>query len=270
MANEPTIRGTSSTGYPAGWNQLFDYQSGATVGSRIRLIMGPVSTIDAAILYLKTALNVADIEPSVSAGSAVASIRCTYSTSTAITLVEGETRPPLFQITPLMETVDIRAHPKAQLAARYMPAIDRYLAAGDLDGLHTYITGIGGDTATVAAYIARFLVAGVTHFEAAAISLTVTRYYDDPPTISSDYAAINKASTWAAISTDSKSIPSYVQEPKWIDYLGTAKSFEWRLISVSPTIQRGSDNIVTWTYIGRQYWAKELYSGGTWEPEALW
>jgi hypothetical protein len=50
---------------------------------------------------------------------------------------------------------------------------------------------------------------------------------------------------------------------------GAVIPFEWRLISVAPVIQRGEDNVTTWAYIGRERWAKKLYKGGTWEPEAL-
>lgn len=253
------IYGSSGTG----WNQVFDYCAGIDTTRRVRVMMGPAQSIDTAMAALTTAVNVLTLDPSVSPGSAVATIRCTYST---VTLDAGgaavETRNPLVQITPLMETVDLRAHAKASDIAKHIPSIERFIAAGDIPGLKTYVNALGGTLATSAKYFAALWVAGVTHFEAAAVSLSITKYYNKIPATVANYTDINKVVAFPG--------PSGVSEPKYVDRAGTTKSFEWRLVSVSPTIQRGGENLITWTYIGREAWVKELYSGGTWEPEPLW
>jgi hypothetical protein len=258
VANEPTIIGTP------GWRTLFDYSAGAGDSVRIRVRMGPASSIDTDIASLRATLDVDSIDPSVSPGSAVATIRCTYRSLPAGGLQLGERCSPVYAITPLMETVDLRAHPKVQSIAADIPVIERYIAAGDISGLTTEYSGN-----TNALAFAAFWVAGITQFEAVAFQLSVTRYYLSAPSISADYSAINSVFTWSQIRTDGKPIPSYVDEPKYLRDTGDPIGFSWRLVSVAPFIQRRSENVVTWTYIGREAWAKALYKGGTWEPAAL-
>jgi hypothetical protein len=132
-----------------------------------------------------------------------------------------------------------------------------------------WLHGIFGLFGFHALYFAALWVAGVTSYEAPAFQLSVTRFYTNPPTISTDYATINKVFAWSAIRTDGKTIPSYVDEPRYVTDAGVATPFEWRLISVAPVVTRGQENVVTWIFIGRDKWAKKLYTGGTWEPEAL-
>lgn len=253
------IYGSEATG----WRQVFDYSAGVDTTGRVRVMMGPAKTIDTAMAALQAAVTVIALDPSASPGSAVATIRCTYSTvASDAGGAAVETRNPLVQITPLMETVDLRAHAKTKSIGRYIPTIEQFIAAGDMAGLKTYVNALGGTLTTSAKYFAALWVAGVTHFEAAAISITITKYYNKVPATVANYTDLNKVVAFPG--------PDGVDEPKYVDLAGTVKSFEWRLVSVSPTIQRGGESIVTWTYIGREHWAKELYSGGTWEPEALW
>ena len=268
MANEPTIRGTANT-YAPGWSQLFDHRQGVGKSPRVRVLMGPASSLDAVIVAARSDLSPLSVEPSVSPGSAVATLRLVYPVGSAFAPPPGDSRQPLYRLVPLMETVDLRAHPKAKSIVPHILNIEKHIAAGDLAALKTYIDGLDGDTKTSAAYFAALWVAGVQSFEAAAIQLDVTRWYEDPPSIA-DYADINRVYAWSAISTDGHAIPSYVREPKWRDQAGAENPFEWRLVSVSPAVQRDAENVVSWTFTGRQWWAKELYKGGTWEPQALW
>jgi hypothetical protein len=258
MANEPTTIGTP------GWRTLFDYSTGAGDSVRVRVRQGPALSIDGDIAALRATLDVETLDPSVSPGSAVASIRCTYRTLPSGGLALGERRSPTFAVTPSMDIVDLRAHPKVNSLSADIPVIERYIAAGDIAGLKTAYAGNANALA-----FAAFWVAGVSAFEAAAFQLTVTRYYTSAPSISADYAAINSVFAWSAIRTDGKAIPSYVDEPKYLRDTGAAVGFEWRLVSVAPVIERHTENVVTWIYIGREHWAKALYKGGTWEPTAL-
>jgi hypothetical protein len=258
MAHEPTIIGTP------GWRTLFDYSAGAGDSVRVRVRQGPALSLDGEIAYLRAVLDVESLDPSVSPGSAVASIRCTYRSFPDGGFPLSERRTPVYSITPLMETVDLRAHPKVNALAADIPAIERYIMAGDVAGLKTAYAGNANALA-----FAAFWVAGVTQFEACSFQLAVTRYYLSPPTISADYAAINTVFAWDAIRTDGKSIPSYVDEPKYLRDTGDPIGFEWRLESVAPVIQKRAENVVSWTFIGREHWARALYKGGTWDPTPL-
>jgi len=258
MAHEPTTIGTP------GWRTLFDYSTGAGDSVRIRVRQGPALTLDSEIAALRAVLDVESLDPSVSPGSAVASIRCAYRTIPDGGFALGERRSPVYALTPLLETVDLRAHPKVADLAADIPVIERYIAAGDISGLKTAYSGNANALA-----FAAFWVYGVTQYEACAFQLSVTRYYTSPPTISADYAAINSVFAWSAIRTDGKAIPSYVDEPKYLRDTGDPIGFEWRLESVAPLIQRRAENIVNWTFIGRERWARALYKGGTWDPPAL-
>lgn len=258
MANEPKIIGTT------GWRTLFDYSAGAGDSVRIRVRMGPASSIDGEIAALRAALDVESLDPSVSVGSAVGSIRCTYRSFPDGGFALSERRSPVYAITPLRESLDLRSHVKAQSIAEEIPTIERYIAAGDLSGLKAKYAGNANALA-----FAAFWVAGVSVYEACAFQLSVTRYYTSAPTISADYAAINTVFAWAAIRTDGKAIPSYVEEPKYLRDTGDAIGFEWRLESVAPVIVKRAENVVSWTFLGRERWAKALYKGGTWEPTAL-
>jgi len=260
MANEPTILGSE----PTGWRTLFDYASGTSATLRIRVRQGPAKTLDAETAALKGALDVDAIDQSVSPGSAVATVRCTYGTAPAAGFELGERRAPAFALNQMMDVVDIRAHPKSQGIASAIPAIERYISQGDVAGL---LAAYAGNVSAL--YFAALWVAGVSSYEAAAMQLTVTRYYASAPSLASDYAAINQVFSWAAIRTDGKAIPSYVDEPKYIRATGAAAGFEWRLLSVAPVIQRGEENVVVWTFVGRERYAKELYKGGSWDPQPL-
>jgi len=260
MANEPTILGSD----PTGWRTVFDYLAGTSSGIRIRVRMGPALGLDVEIAALKAALDVETLDPSVSPGSAVATIRVTYRVISGGGFSLGERRSPVFQITPMMETVDIRAHPKSQPIAADIPAIERYIASGDIPGLKTAYAGNAA-----ALYFAALWVAGVTSYEAVAMQLTVTRYYQSAPSLAADYARINEVFAWGDIETDGKSIPSSIDEPRYLRATGASLGFEWRLISVAPVIQRGEENVVTWIFTGRERWAKELYKGGSWDPQEL-
>jgi hypothetical protein len=258
MANEPTIIGTT------GWRTLFDYSAGAGNSVRIRVSAGPASGIDGQITALRYALDVETLDTSVSPGSAVATIRCTYRTLPDGGLPLSERRSPTFAVTPLMKTMDIRGHKLFSTIPKEKSKIERYISAGDIDALKTAYAGN-----TTALLFAAFWADGTSAYEEAAFQLTITRYYTSAPTISADYAAINKVYAWADIKTDGKGMPSYVEEPKYKPETGDAVGFEWRLVSVAPVIERHTENIVTWVYIGCYKWASSLYSGGTGAPPAL-
>jgi len=260
MANEPTILGSVASG----WRTVFDYSTGAGDSIRIRVRMGPYVGLDAEIASLRNTLDIQTLDPSVSVGSAVATIRCTYKSIPDGGFELGERRSPTFAITPMQKVMDLRGHPYVQPIAANVPKIERYISQGDITGLKTEYSG---DTASLA--FAAYWVAGVTSYEEASFQLTITRYYTSAPTISADYAAINSVFAWSAIRTDGKAIPSYVDEPKYKTETGATASFEWRLVSVAPVIERRVDNVVTWIYLGCYSWAKSLYKGGTWVPTAL-
>jgi hypothetical protein len=260
MANDPTILGSVANG----WRTVFDYSSGAGDSVRIRVSMGPYINLDSQIATLRAALDVQSLDPSVSPGSAIATIRCTYKSIPDGGFGLGERRSPVYAITPVMRMMDLRSHPYAQTLAADIPTIERYIADGDIVGLKTKYTG----NANALGFAAHW-VAGVTSYEQASFQLTITRYYTSPPSISADYTSINKVYAWAAIKTDGKGIPSYVDEPQYQTETGDAAGFEWRLVSVAPVIERHSENVVTWIYIGIYSWAKALYKGGSWVPTPL-
>ena len=262
MAGEPTILG--SGGSPTGWRMLFDYADGLNTARRVRLLMGPAKSLDAASTAVQAAYACESVEPSVSAGSAVATLRVVYNTTAVASLASGERRTPVYAITPQPIGVDLRAHVELSGIQRSMPKIEKYIEAGDIDGLKAEF---GGND--LAMKFARLWVAGVNQFERAGFNLSVTRYYSTAPTLATDYAKINQVFAWASISTDGKAIPSSVDEPKYLLPSGAAQGFEWRLVSVAPTIQKGEENVVTWQFFGLESWAKWLYRGGTWEPGAL-
>jgi hypothetical protein len=160
--------------------------------------------------------------------------------------------------------VDLRAFPKYNAIAAEIPTIERYIMAGDVAGLKTAYAGNA-----IALEFAAFWVSGTVAFDAPSFQLSVTRYYLSPPTISADYASINRVFFWSDIKTDGKPIPSYVEQPMCIRATGDPFIFSWRLVSVEPVIQRRAENVVSWTFIGREGWAAALYRGGTWYPTPL-
>ena len=258
MANEPTIIGN------AGWRTVFDYSAGSGDSSRIRVRQGPYITIDGEIAALRATLNVQSLDPSVSIGSAVASIRCTYRQIPDGGLPLSERRSPVYAITPIQKTMDLRGHPYVNPLGKDIPKIEKFIAAGEIEAMQLAYAGNAR-----AIGFAQYWVAGVTSYEEASFQLVITRYYTSTPTISADYTAINTVFAWSAIRTDGKTIPSYVEEPKYVSETGAVSGFEWRLVSVAPVIERNAENVVTWTYIGCYAWAKSLYKGGTWEPSSL-
>ena len=257
MSDAPVILGSEATG----WRTVFDYATG-TDGDRVRVTMGPAKTSDTQRAALLAAYAVKSLDVSVSPGSAVATIRITYGASG--TLPANERRWPVYSLYPSMVSVDLKAHPQLATISAIMPLIDRIIATGDIASIATTYAGN-----VLALRYARMVLAGVTSYEAPSHILAVTRYYISAPSIATDYASINKVFAWGDISTDGKSIPAGVDEPKWVDAAGTARSYEWRLISVAPVVQRGEVNTVQWQFQGLERWAKWLYSGGTWEPASL-
>jgi hypothetical protein len=259
MAGEPVIIGAS------GWRKLFDYPAGIEAGRRVRLLMGPASTISAAMSAVAAELACESIEPSVSVGSAVASLRVTYSTDAIATLSLGERRPPVFSIQPMLMGVDLRAHPALKSIQSVMPDIEKRINEGDVAGISsTYAAN------ALALKFARLMIAGVNQYEAVGFNLAVTRYYTSPPTIADDYVTIGKVALWGDIRTDGKPIPGYVQEPKAHPISGsTPVPMEWRLVSVAPVIVRREVNVVQWQFAGLEAWAAWLYPGGSWEPGTL-
>ena len=256
--SSPVILGSEATG----WRTLFDYAAEATSGTRVRITMGPAKTLDTQRTALLAAYAVQTLDVSVSPGSAVATIRIAY--GAAGTLPLNERRWPVYAIQPSMVMVDLKAHPDLATIAADMPIVDRMIAEGRIAEISTAYAAND-----LALKYARLVLAGVSSYEAPAHVLTVTRYYKSTPSIASDYAAINKVFAWGSIQTDGKSIPSAVDEPKYVDAGGTARGYEWRLISVAPVVQRGEENTVQWQFQALERWSKWLYSGGTWEPASL-
>lgn len=252
--SSPVILGAS------GWQTLFDY--GVSGGQRVRVTMGPATTIDTQVAALKAAYAVESFDVSVSPGSAAATVRITYGASG--TLPAGERRWPVYSLYPAMVSVDLKAHPELDTIAADMPKIDDLVAKGEIDAIKTTYAANA-----LALKYARLVLAGVTTYEAPSHILAVTRHYSSAPSIASDYAAINTVFAWDDIKTDGKSIPSSISEPKYVDAAGTAHGYEWRLVFVAPVIQRGAENTVQWQFQAQERCAKWLYKGGTWEPESL-
>lgn len=260
----PVIHGSPSTGSVAGWHTVFDYAEGTSDDRRVRVCMGPASSLDAQRATLIGELSIITLEPATSPGSAVATIRVTYNDKTGISIPVGETRYPVYSVYPTMACIDLKAHPQLSDLGGIMPAIDVLIASGEIDSISTEYAGND-----LALKYARLMIAGVTSYEAPAFNLSVTRFYKSEPSLASDYASINKVFTWGTIKTDGKSIPSSVDEPQYVDAAGAAKAASWRLISVAPVVQRNETNTVQWQFLGLERWAKWLYHGGTWEPAAL-
>lgn len=248
------------------WRQLFDYPTGHD-DERVRLYQGPANDLDAQVAAIKATLNWSSIDPSVSPGSAIASIRVTYD-SPGDPLEPDERRHPLFELQTAMHLVDLKALYVLDPIAAEMPKIDDLLAQGHIDKI---IAGYTGNE--LALRYARLRLAGVDTWPSPGQTLTVTRFYRSPPTLTSDYAKINTVTTWDNLKTHNKSISSRLTEPKWVypdgTPTGTPTGYYWRLLDISPTLQRGQPNVVRWTFEGLPRYAKWLYPGGTWEPASL-
>lgn len=261
----PNIIGGTGSGLATGWQRLFDYRAGISDGSRVALYQGPAQSLDTVIASLADTLDATAIEPNVSPGSAVATLRVTY--NAASVAEPKENRDPTVTITPLRVAVDLKGHQSAALQghAALLPEIDAAVRAGDIDKVRSLVEG-----KEPAKMYARLVIAGVQSYEVFGQSLSITRYYSKTPTISSEaYANIGNVYTWATISAGGKSLPASVKEPKYKIYGGTAKSYEWRLVGISPNIELRGASTVTWQWEGLQQWAQWLYPGGTWVPEAL-
>ncbi|MCK9468137.1 MAG: hypothetical protein M0Q49_01860 [Porticoccaceae bacterium] len=262
----PTIIGSTGSGPEAGWQRLFDYQAGIADGSRVALYQGPVQSLDTVIATLAgTFADIAAIEPSVSPGSAVATLRITYNAATEI--ASKEIRTPTVTITPLRVSVDLKGHQSSALQghAALLPEIDAAVRSGDIDKVKSLV-----ESKPAAAMYAQLVVAGVQSYEAFGQSLSITRYYNKAPTLTSaDYANMGSVYLWSAIEAGGKSLPKSVAEPKYKIYGDIVKSYEWRLVGISPSIELRGASTVTWQWEGLQQWAAWLYPGGSWTPEAL-
>ncbi len=263
MANEPKIIGDSPLA-TAGWRIVHDYRMGTGTLQRVRHYAGPALSVDDMVAAIMAGLHVVSIEPSVTIGSAVATLRVVYVTIAMETSYADERRPPQYQINPRMVTEDIRGHVAYESGSVPRMEIEKLISSGDIEALKTLVAGN-----EAADRLARLLVAGYKATEHCAFDLVCTRYYKSAPNISADFTLINKVYTWADIRTHGKAIPASVPEPKYVDHGGAARGFEWRLVGVAPVIQRNVENVVTWTFSGAEAWPKWLYSGGTWEPPAL-
>ncbi len=258
----PTVLGATYAGYESGWQVLFDHKAGFGT-KRVRIMQGPAKSLDAQIAVIQALYDCITLEPSVSPGSAVATLRITYGSS-GTTVPVGELRQPVYALTPMRISVDLKARPILGATASLLPQIDAAIARGDIAKVEELVDGN-----ELATRYARLAIAGVTSYEMTGFVLSVTRYYADAPSISSDYAEIGQVFAWSSISTDGKSIPASVEEPKYLLPSGSATGYEWRLVGVAPVVAKDTENVVSWTYEGLQQWAKWLYKGGSWEPAAL-
>lgn len=243
------------------WQQLFDYPTGND-NERVRLYQGPANDLDAQVATIKATLNWSAIDPSVSPGSAIASIRVTYD-SPGDPLAPDERRHPLFELQTAMQVVDIKAHHFFKPVGSDMVKIDELILTAP-DKIATIYAGND-----LAIKYARIRFAGVDTWQYPGQILTVTRFYRSPPDLSADYTKINEVVTWANVKTHGKAISNRITEPKWVHPDGTSHSYEWRLLDISPSYQRSQPNVVRWTFEGLEYFAKWLHKGGTWEPASL-
>ncbi len=260
MSSAPVIRGAPAA---SNWTTVCDYPASRR-GSRVLVTMGPVAEIGTRLATLKTTYAVESHDISVTPGSAVATIRVTYNPAPGV-LPLNERRWPVYSLQPSMVQVALKAHPQLASVAVHFPAVDRLIAADDTQT----IADDYADNPMVLRY-ARLVLAGVTTYEIPSHILSVTRYYASAPDLFDDFARINTVCAWGAIKTDGKPIPTSVPEPKFAaPHDGTPTGYEWRLLSVTPTLQRYEENVVQWQFQAYERFAKWFYRGGTWEPATL-
>lgn len=263
MAHEPKIIGDSPLSVP-GWRIVHDYRQNVSAVHRVRTYVGPVLSVDAMTAAIIAELQVVSIEPSLNVGSAMATLRVVYVTTSVEISYPDERRNPQYQIIPRMESHDMRAHVAFESGTVPRLEIEKLISSGEIEGLKNLVAGN-----EAADRLARLLVAGERAYERVAFDLVCTRYYKTAPNVSADLLAINTVYAWADIKTHGKAIPNSVPQPKYVDHAGETHAFEWRLVGVAPVIQKGVEDTISWTFSGKERWPKWLYTGGTWEPPAL-
>lgn len=264
----PTIQGNPTPALPGatGWilsRQHTAYNAGAETTTKT--FRGPYSTLATAYAGCK-ALTPAPltITPSTAEGSAIASLTCTFVSTTQSWQggIEHEVRPPVYEIIPVRLDIRLGAFPGWADQYSQKEMVDQAIQKGtaaDLDA---------GDVGANANAYRLLRLEGVEAFERTIFSLRVTRFFDDQahyPSLAADYAGINKVFSWASIKTlGTLVIPSAITEPKWRHTAaadGTAwatSALVWRLAEVGPQYQ-GKYAVVVWVWDGAQEWESLLY-----------
>jgi len=265
-----------------GWNVWGRMPDFATKGT-VLLMSGPKDSLNAVIAAVTSLNGFSSYDPSVSEGSAKASLRVLYDVASISMNVPpaGDRRFPTVSLTPSVVTADVCAHPYFKGIAPSIRVIERMLQLGKItppsklptgESPGDYLLGQFTDPNGKERKLAALLSAGVRQYEVFGLNLTVTRHYYPTSTINNaaDFTALNKVFAWGNISCGGfKPSIAAAAEPKAVlpNESGTfmPTSLEWRCTGVGAVIQRQSESTVTWTFQGAEKWLALFYSGGSGE-----
>lgn len=282
--NDIVVLGQSAPqGWPAGW-LLQHEDSPVSRKSNETCWRGPVSSLAGAFEKACAAKPGCKISVSRSPGSAVAEIRATFGPSGSVgddgeggQIADYDTlkiAPDTWRLAPVLSPVDISAHSAFSSISGEGGAIDAMkdaLARGETAAARA---AAGSDSAALA-WLGLWL-AGRRTFDAVAMSYRYVNHLsvDDAATtvkavkeqVKDALESVLQVFEWDDVEgTDDAPFP----EPKWIDAgnSNAKTSYEWRLDGVEISYSQ-NELTVAWAYTGLWKWAKILYDGGTWEPEA--
>jgi hypothetical protein len=266
-----TITGTA-------WRKVRTYTTWASSEQTVTdIYKGPYSQLSTAYSYLFNTVQARSITPSVSDGSAVASITLIRGPSTwtyGSSPLDGEVKEPTFEVYPVTQTLDIRTmFLVSGASAEEIQKIDNAIRDGTIADLDVS----GFFTATQKYRIWR--MHGVEQFERTSFNLRVQRYFANitrtPLAFATDYDNVQKVFTWSAIRTLGQGLPSFVKEPKTTGRWNgdqelhtsnfSSASLSWKLSNLGVQYQ-GKWISLVWDFQGAHAWGADFYDGGTWVP----
>jgi hypothetical protein len=266
-----TITGTA-------WRKVRTYTTWASSEQTITdIYKGPYSQLSTAYSYLFGTVKARSITPSVSDGSAVATI--TVVRGPAIWTYgavprDGEVREPTYEVYPVTQTLDIRT---MFLVSGASPEEIQKIDNAIRDGTIADLDVSGFFDASQKYRIWR--MHGVDQFERTSFNLRVQRHFANityvPTSLSADYANVQTVFTWTEIRTLGDMLPSYVIEPKstgrWNGHQETytsafsSASLSWKLVNLGVQHQ-GQWTSIVWDFQGAHAWGADFYAAGTWVP----
>jgi hypothetical protein len=275
-----TILPNSTCGEISGtaWKKVRSYTTWASSEQTITdVYKGPYSQLSTAYTYLYTNVRARSITPSVSDGSAVASITVIRGPTTwtfGTSPLDGEVKEPTFEVYPVTQTLDIRTMFLVSGASpNEIQKVDNAIRDGTIADLDV------SDFFEATQKYRIWRMHGVEQFERTSFNLRVQRYFSNitrmPAAFATDYDNVQKVFTWSDIKTLGEALPAYVKEPKstgrWngdqeiytSDF--SSASLSWKLSNLGVQYQ-GSLISLVWDFQGAHSWGSDFYSGGTWVP----
>jgi hypothetical protein len=256
--------------------QSTSWQNGEEMITKV--YRGPYSQLTTAYeALLNTSAGAKSIVPSVSDGSAIATITVQVPVTFAQWVpLPHEIKPPVYDVIPVNVTLDIRSffRQSAGVSGVELDSIDKAIRDGTAGSMD--VTGYTDGSKKYRLW----KLEGINTFDRTTFNLRVQFFFDNIkniPQFTADYGGVNCVYNWLNIRPLNRQIPTYITEPKASCRWDGAKGKEffeaawsthallWRLVSVGPQYQ-GKAASICWEFHGAILWGADFYNGGQWVP----